>query len=276
MRLYIYELVRLWKTPGILFALAVACVSTVGVLSMKSKEMLTYVQPAEYKEAFAKLDGMNAADAYAIYKDEEYDVMDFSQEALLTKTVKDEVLEQATYEEYLSGITESACRLTSVSIFADKDSFSYKNALCISEVYDQLRGKIVIKSGPSKGVELWSENGVTGLIVLLVLCTMINEIILKDRETGQLNLLFTMDKGRTKHGFVKIGVIGISAFCVTFIILLTAFISSASIFGIGDIMRPVQSVVGLKGCTIETSVLGYMAVYFLKKSNLSLRLGVCA
>ena len=53
---------------------------------------------------------------------------------------------------------------------------------------------------------------------------------------------------------------------MTFVILLTAFFTSTFIFGIGDITRSVQSVVGLKGCTMETSVLGYMVVYFLMLS----------
>lgn len=266
MRIYVNEMIRLWKTPGVLLALVVACFATFGVLNMRSKEMLTFIQPSDYKEAFSKLDGMDASDAYALYADKEYDMMDFSREAFLGKTVKSEVQEQATYEEYLEGITESAYRLTAVSIFADKDSFSYRNALKTSDKYERLKGKIDIKSGPSKGVELWSGNGVTGLIILLVLLVMINEMILKDRESGQLNLLFTMDRGRAAHGFIKLCVTATSAFAVTFVILLTAFFTSTSIFGIGDITRSVQSVVGLKGCTMETSVLGYMVVYFLMLS----------
>ena len=44
---------------------------------------------------------------------------------------------------------------------------------------------------------------------------------------------------------------------------MIAFITTSSLLGIGDITRPVQSIVGLKGCTIETSVLGYMLIYYL-------------
>ncbi|MBR5178891.1 MAG: hypothetical protein IKW90_08855 [Lachnospiraceae bacterium] len=263
MRIYIDEMHRLWRTPGIIFAVIIACFATFGVLKLRSKGMLYYVQPEEYKEAFQKMDGMQLGEAYALYADKEYDMMDFSREAFLNKAVRDELEEQLTYEDYLAGITDEAERLTSVSIFADKDSFLYRNAIKTSGVYEKLKGKIGIEPGPSKGLELWSGNGVTGLIIILVLLVMINEIVLKDRESGQLNLLFTMDKGRGTHGFIKLLVCCTSAFAVTFIVLLTAFFTSGYIIGNGDVTRSVQSVTGLKGCTMETSVLGYMLVYFL-------------
>ena len=266
MRIYKNELIRLWKTPGIILTVVIACFVTFGVLKLKSREMLYYVQPEEYKEAFQKMEGMNISDAYALYADKEFDMMDFSREAFMNKAVRDELEEQLTYEDYLTGITDEAKRLTSVSIFADKDSFLYRNALKIAGVYEQLKGKIEIESGPSKGMELWSGNGITGLIIILVLLVMINEIVLKDRESGQLNLLFTMDKGRGTHGFIKLLVCCTSAFAVTFIILFAAFFSSGLIFGNGDVTRSVQSVAGLKGCTMETSVLGYMFVYSLALS----------
>lgn len=263
MRIYINELIRLWKTPGIIFTLVIACLVTFLALNYKATDYLYFVQPQDYKNAFAGLEGLSTKQAYSIYAEKEHDGMDFSSLAFLDKTVKDELKEQASYEEYLDGIIENAEIITSVSIFADPDTFAYRNAEKTAEVYKGLKGKIETVQGPSKGMELWSGNGVVGLIIMLVLLVMINELILKDRESGQLNLMFTMDKGRGRHGFIKIFVCFTSAFPVTFVILLTAFLTSAYIFGNGSIFRPVQSVVGLKGCTMETSVLGYMAVYYL-------------
>ena len=266
MRIFINELIRLWKTPGVILSVVIACVVTIGVLNVQAKKKLQMFQPADYKEAFDNLEGMPVDEAYALYADIEDDRMDFNAQAFLNRAVKSELEEQATYEEYLNGITKTADMITSVSIFSDKDSYSYKNAKKTSDVYERLKEKIDIETGPSKGVELWSENGITGIIGILVLLVMINEMILKDRESGQLNLLFTMDKGRTEHGAVKLFVCAASAFVVTFIILLTAFLTCGQLFGIGDVSRSIQSVVGLKGCNLKISVAGYIMVYYIMLS----------
>ena len=263
MRIFINELIRLWKTPGVILSVVIACVVTIGVLNVQAKKKLQMFQPADYKEAFDNLEGMPVDEAYALYADIEDDRMDFNAQAFLNRAVKSELEEQATYEEYLNGITKTADMITSVSIFSDKDSYSYKNAKKTSDVYERLKEKIDIETGPSKGVELWSENGITGIIGILVLLVVINEMILKDRESGQLNLLFTMDKGRTEHGAVKLFVCAASAFVVTFIILLTAFLTCEQLFGIGDVSRSIQSVVGLKGCNLKISVAGYIVVYYI-------------
>ena len=266
MRIFKNEFIRLWKTPGIIMTLVIACFVTFGVLNMKSRGMVFLVQAPDYKGAFKEVSDMGPEAALSMYSDKEYDETDFSREAFLNKTIRSELQEQASYEDYLTEITDSAKRLTSVSIFADENSFSYRNALKTAQAYEELKGKITIETGPSKGMELWSGNGVTGIIIILVILIMINEMILKDRESGQMNLLFTMDKGRGIHGFIKILVCACSSFIVSFVISLAAFFTCGYIFGTGDITRSVQSVVGLKGCTLTTSVLGYMLVYFIMLS----------
>lgn len=263
MGLFKNELIRLWKTPSIIITLIIACFVTFGVLNMTSKWMIPFGLVSEYKAAYKNINTVDPDEALDLYSGFEFDEMEFSAEAFLNKTIKSELSELVSYEEYLKGITDTAKRMTSVSIFADKDSFTYRNAIKTADIYEKLKGKINIEAGPSKGMELWSGNGFTGLIIMLVMLMIINEMIIKDRESGQMNLLFTMEKGRGAHGFIKIMVCFFSAFIVTFFVLLTAFFSCGFIFGIGDILRPVQSIAGLKGCTMEVSVLGYMLIYFL-------------
>ena len=263
MGLFKNELIRLWKTPSIIITLIIACFVTFGVSNMTSKGMIPFGLVSEYKAAYKNINTVDPDEALDLYSGFEFDEMEFSAEAFLNKTIKSELSELVSYEEYLKGITDTAKRMTSVSIFADKDSFTYRNAIKTADVYEKLKGKINIEAGPSKGMELWSGNGFTGLIIMLVMLMIINEMIIKDRESGQMNLLFTMEKGRGTHGFIKIMVCFFSAFIVTFVVLLTACVSCSFIFGIGNVLRPIQSIVGLKGCTMEVSVLGYMLIYFL-------------
>ena len=261
MRVLKNEFLRLWKTPSILFTVAVACFIVVVVLNIESKEFLTYTAPSAYKEAYADLSGMGPTDAYDWYEKRMHEAKDFSSQTFLDMVIMEELSEEAGYENFLDTVNKNAEIMTSVSIFSDKESFAYRNAVKIAEIYEKMKGRIKIETGPSKGIELWSENGITGLIILMVILIIVNELVLKDRENGQLNLLFTFVNGRAYHGFIKLAVCGISSFIVSFVILGTAFWVSNDIFGVGDVFRPVQSVAGLKGCTIVTNVTGYILIY---------------
>ena len=266
MRILKNEFLRLWKTPSIHFSVATACFLVVIILNIESKEYLIYTSPSAYKEAYANLIGRDPKEAYALYEKRINEVADLSSQAFLDKVILEELNEESGYEYYLDTVTKNAEAMTSVSIFSDKESFAYRNAVKIAETYEKMKGKIKVEAGPSKGVELWSGNGITGIIILMVILMIVNELVLKDRENCQLNLLFTFVNGRAYHGFIKLVVCGISSFVISFIILGTALLASNDIFGIGDVLRSVQSVAGLKGCTIVTNVLGYIMIYTIMMS----------
>ena len=92
MRIYKNELIRFWKTPGIIISVILACLVTFGVLNVQSKEKLIITQPSDYKAAFDNLEGMSVEKAYTLYMDMEDDRMDFSTRAFLNKAVKNDCL----------------------------------------------------------------------------------------------------------------------------------------------------------------------------------------
>ena len=126
MRIFKNEFIRLWKTPGIIMTLVIACFVTFGVLNMKSRGMVFLVQAPDYKEAFKEVSDMGPEAALSMYSDKEYDETDFSREAFLNKTIRSELQEQASYEDYLTEITDSAKRLTE---FLKHIGMVYKNGI---------------------------------------------------------------------------------------------------------------------------------------------------
>ena len=262
-RMVLNEFSRLWKSRNLVLVLILACfIVSMGMRIISGKQGLEAI-PEDYKNAYKELIGLSVQEAYDIYKIKNPDIDDISLNARLIRQIKNELESQLSYEDNLDGIIERAEQITSVSIFADKDSFAYKNALTTAEKYKNISGKFHIELGPSKGIMIWSETPVCWIIILLVMAVVVNELTVKDKESGQLTLLFTLANGRKKHGVAKLAVLLLSSFMVTFVIMLTGLASLGCIYGLGDISRTVQSVYGMGNCILEVSVLGYICLQII-------------
>ncbi len=260
------EFLRLWKKPGIIAVILVSCVSVfVGMKNISGRQGLRVI-PSDYKNAYRELTGLSPKEAYDRYKEQKSALTDISAETRLIKLLKEELGKQSGYEDYLTDVVNNAKKITSVSIFADKDSFAYKNALIIAEAYEKLKGKVTINVGPSQGIALWSNCSFCWVVILLIMMIIISETAIKDRESGLLALMFTMRKGRGEHCLVKLMICFISSFIVSFVVLSAAFFSMTEEYGVGDIFRSVQSVIGLQGCTFRISVAEYMLIYYVLTS----------
>ena len=79
-------------------------------------------------------------------------------------------LEQAKavrdYQSYLSDINASAENITGISIFAEKDSFTYRNAVRIPKSYEQVSSVRPIHLG-SEGILLALNNRTIDIVLLL-------------------------------------------------------------------------------------------------------------
>lgn len=262
-RMILNEFGRLWKSRNMVVVLILACfIVSSGMHIISGKQGLEAI-PEDYKNAYIELKGLSTREAYDIYSAKNPDIDDISLNARLIRQIKNELESQLSYEDNLDSIIERAEQITSVSIFADKDSFAYKNALTTAEKYKNIRGKFLIESGPSKGIVLWSKNPVCWIIILLVMAVIVNELTVKDKETGQLALLFTMAKGRRDHSIAKMAVILLSSFMVTLVIMLTGLVTLGYLYGLGDILRSIQSVYGMENCILGVSVLGYICLQII-------------
>lgn len=177
-------------------------------------------------------------------------------------------LEQAqaieNYSAYLESISRTAETMTSVSIFADKDSYTYRNAVLTPKAYEAVREVVPIFS-PSEGLLLTLENKVTDVVFLFVLISAMMVLIGKEREACIISLIKPLKKGRCTLCCAKLAVLFITAVITYAVLFVGALAIGEAKFGLGELSRPVQSIEGFIGCNLPISVFQLLLMVFAIK-----------
>ena len=167
------------------------------------------------------------------------------------RLMMNEQLEQlkavGTYHQYLQSIDDTAATMTAVSIFADPNSFAYRNILKTPSAYDRVRSVQPVFA-PSNGVLLVAQNIPSDILMLFIIFTAVTVIFYKDRESGITGLIKPLRYGRTRLALTKTAtVFTVCLFTEGIIFLMNLWIGSVR-YGLGDLSRPVQSLAGYLGC----------------------------
>ncbi len=177
-------------------------------------------------------------------------------------------LEQAqtieNYSTYLEDIGRNAETMTSVSIFADKGSYTYRNAVLTPKAYEAVREVVPVFS-PSEGLLLALENKVTDIVFIFVLVSAVMVLIGKEREVCIISLIKPLKKGRCTLCCAKISVLFITAVLTYAVLLVGTLVIGEAKFGLGELSRPVQSIEGFIGCNLPISVFQLLLMVFVIK-----------
>lgn len=304
MKIYLGELVKAFckkTTVGIFIVLAVLNGVLLWVNENQKNDMYT---TAQYKAAYADLEGLSAEQAYeqVVLQSRKLELIDrlsfgedisetlkeypeidgeqlmkeyknksylkytndsFSERQLL-KDVLAEVESCAKYEDYLTGIDETARKMTGISLFADPDSFSYKNIAKTPEDFAHLKGS-ELEIAPSKGVEMATGFLATDLIGLIMIMTVVVTIVTREKELNQIALSRTTFKGRASLGIAKLFTCFTAAFIAEILLYAVNFAVSYFTYGFGDLSRQIQSVYDFNGSDLKISVLEYFILFLIAK-----------
>lgn len=163
------------------------------------------------------------------------------------------IAEIENYPDFLESINTVAKTMTTVSIFADKNSFSYRNIIKTPSAYEAVKSVQPILA-PSEGVKLATDNPVSDVLALFVIISCISAVFYKDRESGITALIKPLKYGRTRLALVKTALIfAVCLFTEALIFALNMAIGSIR-FGLGDLTRSVQSLEGYIGCNFTINV----------------------
>lgn len=267
MRIFRAELRKLFASPIFIFvALAAVILNIYLCLSAKPVN----ISDEEYKAFYANLEGLSEQEKTE-YIDNSLKVL-YSSEITYENVMKREFFrneaEQAAlvrdYKEYLSSIDESAKNMTSVSIFADKNSFIYRNISITPAAYDSVRG-VKPEYSPSRGILTAISNNGADIMLIFVVLTAVTVLFIKEREASVIGLLKPLRYGRGRLAAVK--TFAVLSVCLLFglIIFGSSLVIGGMRFGLGDLSRPIQSVEGFIGCNLPLSVWQAMALMFLFK-----------
>lgn len=304
MKIYFGELVKAFcKKTNIVFFLALAVLNGVLLWVNENQQNDTYTA-AQYKAAFADLEGVSTQKAYQQVNQQlqklrmidslsfgydisetlkEYPQIDGKQllkeyndksylkytndiftEEMLVNDVLTEVESCSKYEDYLNGIDDTAKKMTGITLFADPDSFSYKNISKTPEDFAYLKGS-KLEIAPSKGVSMATDFLATDFIGLFMIMTVVVTIVTREKELNQIVLSRTTFKGRTTLGVSKLITCFTAASIIMIILYSVNFAISYFTYGFGDLSRQIQSVYDFNGSNLKISVMQYFVLFIISK-----------
>ena len=304
MRIYVNELIKAFckkTTVGIFVALTVL---NGVLLWVNDNQKSDFYTAAQYKAVYADLKGMTADEAYEklsekvaklrLFEDmsfgmditeqlKEYQNIDVEQlmqeyksksylqytnnefaEQELTNDILKEVEACAKYDEYLQNIDDTAKKMTSISLFAEPDTFSYKNIAKTPSDFAHLKGS-KLTPAPSKGIQQATGFLATDLIGLLMIMTVVVTIVTREKELDQILLSRTTFKGRTHLGIAKLFTCFAAALIAEIMLYAVNFTVSYFHYGFGDLSRQLQSVYDFNGSNLKITVLEYIGLFLLAK-----------
>lgn len=267
MRIFCAELRKLFTSPIFIFVAAAAVVLNI-YLCLSAKPI--NISDEEYKAFYANFEGLSEQEKTE-YIDNSLKAL-YSSEITYENVMKREFFrsehEQAVhirdYEDYLRGIDESAKTMTSVSIFADKNSFTYRNISITPAAYDSVRD-VKPQYTQSQGVLMAIDNNSTDIMLIFIVLTAVTVLFIKEREASVIGLLKPLKYGRQRLAAVKTLAVLSVCFLFELIICGSSFVIGSMRFGLGDLSRPIQSVEGFLGCNLPVSVWQAMVLMFLFK-----------
>ena len=302
MRLYINECVKAFcrrSTIGIFLALTVLNGILLWVNESSKKDQLYTAE--QYRAVYNSIEGLNADEAFeklsaksdelkAIemisfgenisYFDESIDseamlkkynsksYLEFTDNIFTEQELISDVLKEvqacAEYDSYLDGIDEQARKMTGISLFADPDSFSYKNIAKTPGDFAHLKGSILTPA-PSKGIDMATGFQATDIAAFLMIMTVIVTIVTREKELDQIVLSRTTYKGRMPLGIAKLMTCFTAAFAALILLYSVNFALGYFTYGYGDLSRQIQSVYSFNGSDLKISVIQYFGLLLLSK-----------
>ena len=262
MRIFLCEWKKLLSFR--IFWILLACLLLVNGYVQVDGTKDRYYTPETYRSFFAETEDMPFSETYDYLNEliERQSTGDYTEYPMILIYDLLEISEQMrTYPEYLESIEVQAYNMSSVSIWGGKDTFSYRNIQKTPPAYTSMEGT-ELELAPSLGLEdtfTAPLSDVMGIfLVLLVVCA----VMLRDREQGVMPLLYSMPKGRHALILNKLAVIAVCTVIVAVLFFGENLLIGAKLYGLGDLSRPIQTVMGYYTCNLPVSVAEYILLFF--------------
>lgn len=185
-------------------------------------------------------------------------------ELRMTEVIYSRYVELEGYSEYLNTISEQAEKRLKSSLFSRPDTFTHKNLLKTSEVYERLHG-CSVNADFDGGVQLLVENGITDFLLLTMMFFLVMQIFLSEREQGTWEMNKCMKLGHLELMIAKIITMVCFVVGITLLLYGTNYLIALSSVGFGDVNRSIQSMEGYMNSPLLISVGQYIIVFLLAK-----------
>lgn len=166
------------------------------------------------------------------------------------------------YSSYIENIIKQSDKMAGISIFQNKDSYSFRNLEKTKSAYAHLLG-IQVQKGNYKNIESVMNFKIVDYIIF-VFGFMLVWSLFEDEKKGLRCISFAAPNGRGGLAFQRIGVL--AAGNAIFVIGAYLILLLCSIFlygGIGNWGNSIQSAMMFKDCILPVSVGEYYIIYVI-------------
>ena len=168
------------------------------------------------------------------------------------------------YNTFRDSIDEKAKQISSVSIFAQDDTFISRNLLKTQQDYAAM-GDVDIYYAPQKGLRYAVNFYLSDLVAVVVIVFLAFTSLRYERDKGLLKLIRSTAGGHIRTSFSKLLAMSVSAFAVIAGIYIVNILFSELTFGIGPLSRSIQSNPFLMRSTLSVNVFQYLCAFVFTK-----------
>ncbi len=278
MKIFFYELGKIFGNVKVLaFILGVTLMN---ITFLIYNEYHGEISPAAYNAVWQDLCAMEDSEKSDFLEEKlqslrDYDffeeaelVLDYEDNSYgeynLISYVKNEVDSCLSYGDYLNSVNESAKTLIEIPIFADKDSFDYKNIMKTREDFQHLEGK-VLSLQSSKGILTAVNFGFTDIFALVLIILFNVVLISREKELEQINLFRTSEKGGMSLALSKLAAVFAADIAAVIFLYGGSAAAGYFLYGFGDLNRDIQSVYGFFDCSLDMTAGEFLIYFFLIK-----------
>lgn len=219
------------------------------------------ISAKDYKRLYTELQNQSMEEQYAYLEN----IGDTEGEYGATMYMLEQLDSLLDYNSMLNAIKENASLQTSISIFQDKESYSYKNIEKTVEDYEGLiqDGRFRITGG--YGLSVLLALPVTDICVIIFLFMLVFRLVMLDKQNGCMNLYRVSKNGRTALLFSKYVslITGVILSVVLFWGSSVLYISDA--YGRTDWSAPIQTMDGYLESALHITIGQYLLSFVLLK-----------
>lgn len=213
----------------------------------------------ENANLFDQYEEMYRNKSYTLYTD------NLSMEYRLFSQLVNEYDTVAGYREFLDSVQTKATQLAGISIFQnDESGYDLKNIEVTATVYAGL-GETVIDYFPQKGLYTAISYAFTDLILLASMLVLALLLVRRERDSGLLSLVRSLPGGRLQTAVAKLFAFALSLLVVLALLYGVNLAYCGTTFGLGPLIRTIQSVPALMRCTMQITVGEYLLCFLLAK-----------
>lgn len=176
----------------------------------------------------------------------------------------DEITYINNYSNYINSMEEKAIDMSSISIFQDENSFSYKNIIKTPKDFEHLKA-INLTLSQEKGIVAATNFKVTDIFTLITIFILAIYLFLLERDLGLLKLLKSNKNGRTPIILAKIITLLLATFIISTLFYGSIILLSSKLYGFSDLSNAIQSLSSFRECTLLVTMKEYLIIYLLYK-----------